>query len=83
MAKYFPYLRGKTFELSAIEHSIPAFVKTGKILPIVEPVAIGIGLVRVRASVRWRNIDAGSGLKPINDSITVGINKVGREHKIA
>lgn len=38
MAKFFPYLRGKTYELSAIERALPALTKNGKIMPVVEPV---------------------------------------------
>lgn len=40
MAKFYPYLRAKTFDLIAVVHAAPKLVKNGKILPVLEPVRL-------------------------------------------
>jgi hypothetical protein len=50
MATYFPYLRAKTYELSAVEHASAALVSNGKILPILEPVRVASGPIVRRAA---------------------------------
>ena len=40
MATYYPYLRAKAFDLSAVQHATAPLVANGKILPILEPVRV-------------------------------------------
>lgn len=50
MAKYFPYLRAKTFDLIAVERASGPLVANGKIMPILEPVRVATGPLLRRAA---------------------------------
>lgn len=64
MVKYFPYLRGKTFELSAIEHAIPTLKTSGKMMPIVEPVRVKSSLVSKAKKLAKANVPLGLVMNP-------------------
>ena len=62
---YFPYLRGKQFELLAIKELADAFAQSGHVLPVVEPVReLGGALQRSFAELRARNVQHALVLNP-------------------
>ncbi|MBP2390045.1 sce7725 family protein [Aeromicrobium fastidiosum] len=57
---YFPYLRGKQFELLALKEAAPQLGTSGKITPVIEPVKVPEGGLERSLQALWSN-----GVNPI------------------
>lgn len=52
---YFPYLRGRQFELIAIRELVEKSLMTKNVMPIIEPVKLSSALIKTMASFRQRD----------------------------
>lgn len=65
MAKYFPFLRAKQFDLKAVERAAAALVQNGDIMPILEPVRVATtNLVRRAARFAAAGLEVGLVMNP-------------------